>query len=73
MLTLKRFAACSKPAIVMRHLYTEEEIESLAERRMDRLDEQLMTDRLTQEQYDAQVRELNAEIEKLYRHAGFNV
>ena len=57
----------------MRHLYTEEEIESLAERRMDRLDEQLMTDRLTQEQYDAQVRELNAEIEKLYRHAGFNV
>ena len=57
----------------MKHLYAEEEIEGLAERRMDRLDEQLMTDRLTQEQYDAQVRELNAEIEKLYRHAGFNV
>ena len=57
----------------MRHLYTEEEIEGLAERRMDRLDEQLMTDRLTQEQYDAQVRELNAEIEELYRKAGFNI
>lgn len=56
----------------MRHLYTEEEIEGLAERRMDRLDEQLMTDRLTQEQYDAQVRELNAEMEELYRKAGFS-
>ena len=57
----------------MKHLYAEEEIESLAERRMDRLDEQLITDRLTQEQYDAQVRELNAEIEELYRKAGFNI
>ena len=57
----------------MRQLYTEEEIEGTAERRMDRLDEQLMTDRLTQEQYDAQVRELNAEIAELYRKAGFNV
>lgn len=54
----------------MRHLYTEEEIEGLAERRMDRLDEQLMTDRLTQEQYDAKVSELNAEIEELYRKTG---
>lgn len=57
----------------MKHLYAEEEIEGLAERRIDRLDEQLMTDRLTQEQYDAQVRELNAEIEELYRKAGFNM
>lgn len=53
----------------MRHRYTEEEIEGLAERRMDCLDEQLMTDRLTQEQYDDRVRELNAEIEELYRKA----
>ena len=56
----------------MRHLHAEEEIENLAERRMDRLDEQLMTDCLTQGQYDAQVRELNAKIEELYRKAGFN-
>lgn len=53
----------------MKHLYTEEEIEGLAERRMDRLDEQLMTNRLTQEQYEDRVRALNAEIEELYRKA----
>jgi hypothetical protein len=57
----------------MRHLYTEEEIEGLAERRIDRLDEKLMSNQLTQAEYDAAMQRLNKEIEQLYRKAGFNV
>ena len=57
----------------MRHLYTEEEIEGLAERRIDRLDERLMSNQLTQAEYDAAMQCLNEEIEQLYRKAGFNV
>lgn len=57
----------------MRHLYTEEEIEGLAERRIDRLDERLMSNQLTQAEYDAAMQRLNEEIEQLYRKAGFNV
>jgi hypothetical protein len=57
----------------MRHLYTEEEIEGLAERRIDRLDERLMSNQLTQAEYDEAMQRLNEEIEQLYRKAGFNV
>jgi hypothetical protein len=57
----------------MRHLYTEEEIEGLAERRIDRLDERLMSNQLTQAEYEAAMQRLNEEIEQLYRKTGFNV
>ena len=55
----------------MRHLYIEEELEGLAERRMDHLDELLMSNELTQSEYDQEVRKLNDEIEALYTKYGF--
>jgi hypothetical protein len=43
----------------MRHLHTEEEIEGLAERRIDRLDEKLMSNQLTQADEDARWSDLS--------------
>jgi len=55
----------------MRNLFAEEEIESWFERRMDRLDEKLISDQYTQEQYDEAVKKLSEEADELYRKAGF--
>lgn len=55
----------------MRHLYTEEEIEGIAERRIDRLDEKLMTDRITQAEYDQAMKQLCEELDEMYRNAKF--
>jgi hypothetical protein len=46
---------------------TEEQIERLAERDMDRLDRAFMRGELSQEAYDAAIERLNAWLEKSYR------
>ncbi|HUY05049.1 MAG TPA: hypothetical protein VMV33_17365 [Rhodocyclaceae bacterium] len=48
---------------------TEEQIERLAERQMDRLDQRLIEGELTQPQYDAAVRQMNRDLNALARKA----
>lgn len=45
---------------------TADQIELWCERRMDALDARLMSNQLTQAQYDAEVKVLNARVEREY-------
>ena len=53
----------------MTDLLTEYEIEILAERAMDRLDKQLLSNQIQQAQYDREIVTLDKWAEQQYQHA----
>jgi hypothetical protein len=51
---------------------TEEQIERIAEREMNRLDKELLNGSITQEEYNQEVRELDHWIKEEYRHSKYD-
>lgn len=51
---------------------TEEQIERIAERKMNRLDKELMNGSITQEEYNQEVRELDQWVNAEYRHSKYD-